>query len=62
MKSGLIRGVALGERDLIRGVALGERGLIRGVALGERGLIRGGLMYCDINIIHMFWYIGPSWP
>ena len=39
MKSGLIRGVALGERGLIRGVALGERGLIRGVALGERGLI-----------------------
>ena len=50
LKSGLIRGVALGEEGLlIRCVAFCEEGLVRGLAFGEGGLVRGGW-----TIVHVF--------
>ena len=45
LKSGLIKGVDIGESGFIRGVDFGESGFIRGVDFGESGFIRGGLLY-----------------
>ena len=51
LKSGLIRGVALGEEGLlIRGVAFCEEGLVRGLAFGEGGLVRGGWTIVHVQL------------